>query len=99
MWEIWQNFSGGMWNYAMEAYAQLEPWTYPLFFVGIIGYVYTATHSITALVVSIIATFALWATTTPIFTDVSPLVLFFNIITLVGVSALLFTLIIKKVAR
>jgi hypothetical protein len=97
--EIWNNFSTGIWNYAVDAYSNMEPWTYPLFFLGIIGYVYTATHSVTALVASIIGTFALYATTTTIFADVPDLSLFLNIVSIVGISALIFTLVMRKVVR
>jgi uncharacterized protein (DUF697 family) len=97
--EVWENFSGGIFQYAMSAFHGLEPWTIPLIFVGIIGYVYATMHSVIVAVVAIIITFGLYATTTNIFNDVPDLSLFFYIVVLVGLTLLVSTLFIRRIAQ
>jgi hypothetical protein len=97
--DIWTNFSGGIFEYALSAYNNLEPWTYPLIFLGVIGYMYSATHSVITAIVAILITFGIFATTTSIFVDVPDLGLFLNIVTLVGISALIFSFFAKRVIR
>jgi hypothetical protein len=97
--DIWTNFSQGILNYSLDAYGNLQPWFYPLFFFGIIGYVYSATHSVITAVVAILITFGLYGATTDIFNAVPDYVLFMNIVVLIGISALIFTLLINKVVK
>lgn len=96
---MWSNFSGGFFEYAMDAYGNLEPWTYPLIIVGIIGYVFMATRSVTATVVSIFIALGIYATTTSIFDNVPSLNLFLWCIAIVGIPLLLFAIVLKVVDR
>lgn len=96
---IWGNFSQGIFEYAIDAYSNLEPWTFPLIFIGIIGYVYSATHSIVTMVAAILITFGIYATTTDIFNDVPDISLLMSLISIIGISALVFTLFIRKVVK
>lgn len=97
--DIWSNFSGGIFEYSIDAYNGLEPWTYPIIFLAIIGYVFMATRSITAAIVSIFITMGIYATTTNIFVDVPDLTLFLMIVSLIGMSMLFIVLIMKVVDR
>ena len=97
--DIWTNFSQGIFSYSLDAYGNLQPWFYPLVFIGIIGYVYTATHSVITAIVAILITFGLYGTTTDIFNTTPDFVLLMNIIVLVGVSTLIFTLFMKRVVK
>jgi len=97
--DIWTNFSQGFFEYSMNAYNNLEPWTYPLIFMGIIGYIYMATHSIITAIIGIIVTFAIYAFTTNIFVETSELSLFLFLITLIGITMLITALILKVVNR
>jgi len=99
MFEFWTNFSNGLIEYAMDAYSNVEPWTYPLIFIGIIGFVYTATHSIITAVAAILIVFGIYATTVNVFENVPDVSLFMYIVTLVGISALIFTLFARKVVH
>lgn len=96
---MWGNFSSGIFEYAMDAYSSLEPWTYPLIFIGIIGYVYTATHSVITAIAAILITFGIYAATTNVFVDVPDVSLLMSLISLIGISALIFTLFARKVIR
>ena len=94
--DMWSNFSGGFFEYAMDAYSNLEPWVYPLILLGVIGYVYTATHSVITAIAAILITFGLYATTS-VFVDVPDISLFMSLVTIVGISALIFTLFARRV--
>ncbi|MBE3095352.1 MAG: hypothetical protein IMZ52_10010 [Actinobacteria bacterium] len=97
--EMWENFSKGIIPYAMSAFSGLEPWVYPLIFVGIIGYVYATVNSVIVAVVAIIITFGLYATTTDIFVNVPDLNLFFYIVVLIGLTLLITTLFIRRIKQ
>jgi hypothetical protein len=97
--EMWNNFSGGFFEYAMSAYDKLEPWTYPLVFVGIIGYVYMATRSVTAAIISIFITLGLYGASTSIFDAVPSLNLLLWCITIIGIPMLFFAIVLKVVDR
>ena len=86
---LWQNFTDGILDFAMTAYGSLEPWTYPLIFVGIIGYVYATMQSIIVTIVAIIFTFGIYAVTTNVFADVPDVSLFFYLISIIGISLLI----------
>jgi len=94
--ELWQNFSINIPQWAIDAYGSVDPWTYPFVFIGIIGYIYTATESLTMAVVGIFITFGIFATTTSIFEAVPQISTFFYIIAVLGITMLVVTLIIKK---
>ena len=99
--DMWTNFSDGIVDYAMDAYSNVEPWVFPLIFIGIIGYVYAATHSVVTAVAAILITFGLYATasTMNVFGDVPDISLFMYLIALVGIASLVFTLFMRKVVH
>lgn len=100
LFDLWTNFtSNGIFQYALSAYSNLEPWTFPLIFVGIMGYVYVATKSVVAFIVSVFLTLGVFATTTSIFANVEPLNLFLFIVTIFGLSLAIYALIDKVVER
>jgi len=93
--EIWENFTAdGIFNYAISAYANVDPWMWPLVFVGIIGFIYGATQSLIVTVAGIIITMASFVGTS-IFTDVPEVPMLFYIITIVGIGVLLTALFIQ----
>lgn len=94
--EIWENFTRSVFEYAINAYDVLDPWFYPLIFLGIIGYFYAGMQSITVAVVGILITFGVYATTTNIFADVEPFVQLAYIITVLGIMLLLVGVFIKR---
>ena len=96
---IWTDFSSGIFDYAISAYSNLEPWTYPLIFMGIMGYVYVASKSMTAFIVSVFITLGVFATTTSVFADVPNLNLFLFIVTVFGMSLVILALVLKVVDR
>lgn len=96
---FWTNFSQGIFEYSINAYSNLEPWTYPLIFMGIIGYVFMATHSIVTSIVAILITLGIYSSTTDIFANIPDLSLFLYIVTLVGITLLVMVLILKVVDR
>ena len=93
---IWTNFTRSIPQYAVDAYAAVDPWFYPILFIGIIGFIYTSMNSITVAIIAILITFGIFATTTSIFTEVSELTQFLYIITVVGLTMLIVTLILNK---
>ena len=97
--DIWSNFSQGIFEYSINGYNNMEPWTYPLIFMGVIGYVYMVTHSAITAVVAILVTFGLYAWTTDIFVNVSDLSLFLYIVTLIGITLLIVVIVLKVVDR
>lgn len=94
--DIWQNFSSDIFGFAMSAFSPLEPWLYPFIFLGIIGYIYSAMESITVTVVAILITFGIFAGTTSIFESVPQISQFLYIVSVIGITMLIATLIIKK---
>jgi len=93
--DIWSNFQN-IFTYATDSFSKLDIWFYPLIFLAIIGWVYASVQSVTVMIVAILITFGLYATTTSIFVDVPDVSLFLYIITLLGLSMLIATLFIKR---
>jgi len=82
-------------NWAMSAYDGLGEYKYPLIIVGILGYAYMATKSITLFVVAVIVTFAIFVPT-GLFSGMWEISWLFSIITVIGVVSLLMTVLLKK---
>ena len=95
MTDVWGNFTNGTAEYAIESFAALEPWVYPLLFVGIIGYIYTSMHSVTSAVVAIIITLGLFGVTTSLFTYTPEITQLFYIISIMGITSLIVTMLMK----
>lgn len=94
--DIWTNFTvNGILNYALDAYASLDIWMWPLIFLGLFGYIYAATKSIVVCAVGILITFALFAATTDVFNVVPEPTMIAYIITLMGITMLLSGVFIK----
>ena len=93
---LWSNFTDGFIDFGMSAYGSLEPWVYPLVFIGIIGFVYATMKSITVTVVAIIFTLGIYGATTNIFNEVPDLNLFLYIISIIGIALLITALFIKR---
>ena len=94
--DVWQNFSTDIFGFAMSSFSSLEPWLYPLIFIGIFGYIYSAMESIVVTVVAILITFGIFAGTTSIFESVPQINQFFYIISVIGITLLIATLIVRK---
>jgi len=97
--DLWTNFTRSIPQYAEEAYSAVDPWFYPILFLGIIGFIYSSMNSITTAIIAILITFGIFATTTSIFTEVSEMTQFLYIITVVGLTMLIVTLILNKRRR
>lgn len=81
-------------NWAMSAYDGLGEYKYPLIIIGILGYVYMATKSITLFVVAVIVTFAFFGT--GVLANVPEVSMLFSVITVVGIVSLLMAVLLKK---
>lgn len=92
---IWNNFTQGIFDYGLSAFDSMEPWTKPLLFIAIIGFVYGYMQSATVAIVGIIITLSIYGTTTSYFDAVPNLTLFFYIVTLTGLSMLITALFIS----
>lgn len=93
---LWSNFTDGFLDFGMSAYGSLEPWVYPLVFVGIIGYVYASTKSLTVAIAAIIFTFGIYGVTTNVFEAVPDINLFLYIISVIGILLLIVSFIFKR---
>lgn len=95
--EMWDDFDDGIIQYAIDAFASVEPWLYPFVFIGVIGFLYTAMNSVTVAIVGILITFALFAGTsgTNVFEGVPELSQFFYIVTIIGIACLIVTVFLK----
>ena len=82
-------------NWAMSAYDGLAEYKYPLIIVGILGYAYMATKSITLFIVAVLVTFAIFAPVS-LFADVPEISMLFSVITVVGIVSLVMAAILKK---
>jgi hypothetical protein len=91
----WDSLMTGFFTYAREAYSGLQPWDYPLFFVGIIAYIYLITQSATAAIVTILITVGLYGTTT-VFLEVPDLMIIFYIFVIITLTSLFAFLIYKR---
>jgi len=87
--DIWSNFSD-MPTYMIDAFGAVDPWFWPLIFIGVIGFLYTASDSVTVAVVGILVTFGLFGATS-VFEGVSEFSMFLYIVALVGISLLIVT--------
>ena len=96
MTDVWVNFSQGIFEYSVESFSAVDPWFYPLLLFGIIGYIYTSMHSVTAAVVGIIITLGIFGVTTSVFEGVPELTQILYLITIIGISMLLFSLLIHR---
>ena len=94
--DVWANFSSGIAQYATDAFSVLDPWFYPIIFIGVIGYIYTCMHSVTVAVVAIIITLGLFGATTSIFAGVPEVTQLLYIISIIGITMLIVTLILKR---
>lgn len=93
--EIFDEFTSGIPDYAVSAFNAIDPWFWPLVFIGIIGFVYAAMSSVTLAVIAILITFGMFATTTTIFVDVPEISLFLYIIAVIGITVLIAALFIS----
>ena len=90
----------GIMGYMMETFAPMQPWFWVLFFGAIIGYVYLSMQSITATIIAILLVFGIWGSVqlpgVPLFKDVPIFSQFLYIVTLVGLTALIGGLVMKR---
>ena len=92
--EIWENFTSGILDYGISAYNAVEPWTIPLVFLGIIGWVYASVHSVTVTAVAILITFSIYGSS--ILLEVpDSFSIFLYIVTILGITFLFTALAIK----
>jgi hypothetical protein len=92
------DFFSNIFGYALETFAPMQPYFWPLFFGGIIGYIYCAMNSLIAAVVGILLVFGVFAGTavSGFFAEVPVFSQFLYIITIVGFTLLVGTLIMKR---
>lgn len=94
---LWDNFtSEGIFDFATSTYASLEPWTYPLVILGILGFVYATMNSIIVTIAGIIFAVGIYGVTTDIFVDVPDITLFLYIVSIIGITLLIAMLVIKR---
>jgi hypothetical protein len=88
----------GLVGYMMETFEPMQPYFWVLFFGGIIGYIYLATQSLTATIIAILLVLGIFGTTSlsGYFAEVPVFSQFLYIVTLVGLTALVGTFIMKK---
>lgn len=96
MTDVWGNFSEGVPQYAMEAFSAIDPWFYPIVLFGIIGYIYGCMQSVTSAVIAILITLGIFAVTTSIFEGVPEMTQILYIITILGLTMLLVSLLLHK---
>ena len=96
--EIWDEFNEGVLQFAWSAFAETEPWAKILFFIGIIGFIYTSLSSITLAIVGILLTFALFGGVegSNIFETVPEVSKFFYIVCVIGLTCLIVTVLLKR---
>ena len=96
---LWSNFTNGTIQYAFEAFQAVDPWFYPLFFLGIIGYIYTCMHSVMAAVAAILLTFGVFTFgygATDVFEAVPEFTMFLYLMTCFGIVFFIATLVQNK---
>jgi len=81
-------------NWAVSAYDGFGVYKYPILIIGILGYVYMATKSITLFVVAVIVTFAMFGT--GVLADVPEISMLMSVITVIGIASLLMAALLKK---
>ena len=94
--DIWANFTQNPPQYIVEAFSAIDPWFYPLVFLGIIGFVYGATNSIISAVIMILIMFGLFAGTTSIFSGIPEITQFLYLIAILGITLLVVTFFLKR---
>jgi len=94
--DVWGNFTESIPDFAVAAYSAVDPWFWPLVFVGIIGYLYTAMNSVTVAIIGILVTFGLFATTTNFLHGIPEITQFLYLVTIIGITMLLFTLFLNR---
>ena len=94
--DIWTNFTAGIPEYATESFAALDPWFYPLLFLGFIGYIYGCMNSVTSAIIAILMTLGIFAVTTSIFEQTTQMTQLLYIITVLGLTMLIVRLISKN---
>ena len=94
----WTNISGNWMDFFMSGYTGIfENFTYPLIFLGIIGYVYCITHSAMGAAATICLTFGIYGVTGVFATGSSAEFSILSwLITLISFSALFVTLFVRK---
>jgi hypothetical protein len=93
--EIFNEFIQGILQYARNGYADLDIWFYPIIFVGIFGFIYAGTQSVTVMIVGILVTFGLYGST--LFVEIPVINNFFYLITIIGIVMLIVALMTKKI--
>jgi len=96
MTDVWGNFSEGVPQYAMEAFSAIDPWLYPIVLFGIIGYIYGCMQSVTSAIIAILITLGIFSVTTSIFEEVPEMTQILYIITILGLTMLLVSLLLHK---
>jgi hypothetical protein len=81
-------------NWAMSAYDGFGVYKYPLLILGILGYVYMSTKSVTLFIVAVIVTFAMFGT--GVLAKVPEISMLLSVITVVGIVSLLMAVLLKK---
>jgi len=94
--DIWGNFSRSIPDYMTDAFSAIDPWFWPLVFVGIFGFLYTAMNSVTVAIVGILVTFGIFATSTNVFVGIPEITQFLYIISIIGISLLITTLFLRR---
>ena len=97
--DIWGNFSRSIPDYMTDAFSAIDPWFWPLVFVGVFGFLYTAMNSVTVAIVGILVTFGLFAASTNIFAGIPELTMFLYLIVIVGITMLFVTLFLSRRIR
>lgn len=92
---FWDEFIQGFMQYAKDGFSSVEPLTYPFIFVGIFGWIYSATQSAITTIIGIIITLIIFGGVS-IFNEVPQLSLFLYIITIIGFATLFSTMLLKQ---
>ena len=94
--DVWSNMTKNFPKYATDAYSAIDPWFYPILFLGIIGYIYAYMRSTTVAVVAILITFGVFAATTTVFNQADTLVTFMYIVVIIGIVSLIVTFVMHN---
>lgn len=94
----WSNITGDWAGWIMTGYDNIfQHWTYPLIFLGVIGYVYCISRSATTAAAAICLFFAIYGGTAILgYPDVAEFSQFGWIITIVAFAGLFTTLFVSK---
>jgi len=94
--DVWGNFTRSIPDFVVAAFDAVDPWFWPLVFIGVFGYLYTAMNSVTVAIVGILITFGLFATTTNIFVGIPEITQFIYIVTVIGITMLINMLFLRR---